>query len=97
MPAPLSFILILLAGFGLGILFYGGLWMTVRALPDSRHPTVLALGSFWGRTALVIAGFLFTTARRWQNAVVCLVGFVLARIVLGHWIPQHGTSGRGLV
>jgi F1F0 ATPase subunit 2 len=96
MTEPISLILVLVAGFGLGILFYGGLWMTVRALPASRHPTVLALGSFWGRTALVLAGFLFIAARRWQNAVVCLVGFILARIVLGHWIPQHGANGRGL-
>ena len=39
MPTPLSFVLILLAGLGLGVVFYGGLWLTVRALPKSRHAT----------------------------------------------------------
>lgn len=85
MAGPITFPLILLTGFGLGILFYGGLWVTIRALPKSRHPAMLALGSFWGRSALVIAGFILTTARRWQNAIVCLAGFVLARIVLARW------------
>jgi F1F0 ATPase subunit 2 len=96
MPRPITFALILLAGFGLGLLFYGGLWFTIRALPNSRHPAMLALGSFWGRSALVIAGFILTMARRWQNAIVCLAGFVLARIVLARWIP-HAASGRRVV
>lgn len=96
-PISLNLILILLAGLGLGILFYGGLWMTVRALPGSRHPTVLALASFWGRTALVIAGLLLAMAHRWQNAIAFLLGFVLARVLLSRWIPSHGATGRGLV
>lgn len=88
--------LILLAGFGLGVFFFGGLWLTVRALPKSRHPTMLALGSFWGRGAMVIAGFILLTAGSWQNALVCLVGFVVARILLARWISRPAVE-KGLV
>ena len=77
----------LLAGFGLGVLFFGGLWLTVRALPKSRYPAALMLGSLWGRTALVVAGFVVVINRRWQNALVCLLGFLIARLVLARWIP----------
>jgi len=80
-------IVALLAGFGLGVLFFGGLWLTVRALPKSRYPAALMLGSFWGRTAVVVAGFTLAIGRRWQNALVCLVGFLIARLVLARWIP----------
>jgi F1F0 ATPase subunit 2 len=80
-------IVALLAGFGLGVLFFGGLWLTVRALPRSRYPAALMLGSFWGRTALVVAGFTLAIARRWQNALVFLLGFLIARLLLARWIP----------
>ena len=90
MPAPFLISLVLLAGFGLGVLFYGGLWATIRRLPTSRHPTLLALGSFWGRSSLVVAGLIVVTAHRWQNAVIAgLAGFVLARIVLARWMPHN--------
>jgi len=84
-PAQIA---VLLAGFGLGFLFFGGLWLTVRALPASRHPTLLVLASYWARTALVVVGFVFLIAGRWQNAVLALLGFVAARLALSHWIPS---------
>ena len=87
MLRPVSVTLVLLSGLGLGILFYSGLWLTVRALPNARRPVALTLASFWGRTALVLAGFVVVTAHRWQNAVICLLGFVLARILLPRWLP----------
>jgi F1F0 ATPase subunit 2 len=96
MAGPVSWALILLAGFSLGIVFYGGLWATIRALPGSRHPVLLALGSFWGRSALVITGLILTTAGRWQNAVICLVGFLLARIALARWMPR-APAGKGVM
>ncbi len=86
--------LILLAGFGLGLFFYGGLWFTVRALAAARHPALLIVASFWARTAAVIAGFLFVMDREWQRAAVCLAGFVVARAVCTHWLP-HLPAGKG--
>jgi F1F0 ATPase subunit 2 len=94
MPGPIPIILVLLAGFGLGVLFFAGLWLTVRALPRSRYPAALMLASFWGRTGLVIAGFTLAIGRRWQNALVCLLGFLIARLLLARWIPgRKATKG----
>jgi F1F0 ATPase subunit 2 len=97
MPGPIAFLLLVLGGFGLGILFFGGLWFTVCALPKSRHPAVLVLASFWVRTAVVIAGLLFAMDGLWQRALACLLGFLLARIVLSRWIPRDNPAGRGVV
>jgi F1F0 ATPase subunit 2 len=98
MPVAVAILLILLAGFALGIVFYGGLWLTVRALPKSRHVLLLALASFWGRTALVVAGLLLAMDGSWQRALVCLVGFAVARIALARWIaPQNHLAGKGVV
>lgn len=87
MPSPISFAVVLLAGFGLGIVFFGGLWMTVRRLPRSPHPGLLTVASFWGRTAIVVSGFILVMGGRWENAVVCLAGFMLARFVLTRKVP----------
>ena len=97
MPGPLAFAFILLAGFGLGVVFYGGLWMTVRRLPKSRHAVLLALASFWGRTGLVVAGLLLAMDASWQKAATFLVGFVAARAALSRWVPRHEGVGRGVV
>jgi F1F0 ATPase subunit 2 len=97
MPAPFTLVLLLLTGLGLGFLFYGGLWLTVRALPKSRHPTALFLASFWGRNALAIAGLILAMDSRWERAVICMVGFVLSRVLLGRWIPRNGVTGKSLV
>lgn len=87
-----SMALPLLAGLSLGAFFYGGLWFTVFALPKSNHPVALALGSFWARTALVLAGFALLASRRWLDAAVCLAGFVLVRIFLSQLIPVRSPS-----
>jgi F1F0 ATPase subunit 2 len=98
MPATIAFLLILLAGFALGIVFYGGLWLTVRALPKSRHALLIALASFWGRTGLVVAGLLLAMDASWQRALICLLGFAIARIVLARWVPPHNHfAGRGVI
>lgn len=96
MPGTVDFLLILLAGFGLGVVFFGGLWLTVRALPKSRHAVLLALGSFWGRTAVVIAGLVLAMDASWQKAVICMLGFALARVALAKYVPAHDGIGRGL-
>lgn len=72
----------LVAGLGLGLLFFGGLWWTVRRLPDSDRPGLLLGGSVLLRTALVVTGFWLVMAASWQRAAACLLGFLLARTLL---------------
>ena len=72
----------LLAGAALGVFFYAGLWVTVRALLTTRYPTLLTLGSFWIRTLAVLASFLFLMKGRWQYALTCVVGFTVARVAV---------------
>ena len=71
-----------IAGVGLGLFYFGGLWLTVRRLPDSRGPALLFLGSFVGRTALTLLGFFFVMNGHWQRMLACLAGFLIARQVL---------------
>ena len=87
--------LVLLAGFALGLFFYGGLWYTVRALSTNRHPALLMVGSFWIRTAAVVTGFYYLMDAEWQRAAICLAGFVAARLVCTRFTPS-GPHGKGV-
>lgn len=80
-------------GAGLGALFFGGLWLTVRALPTARYPAALSLGSLAARSILLMAGFYVVSAGHWERILAALVGFVLARIALVQFLrpgrPEH--------
>ena len=70
------------AGFVLGLLFYGGLWWTVRHAADFRRPAQTLLGSALLRMAAVLGGFYWVAGGEWLRIVLCLLGFLLARLVV---------------
>lgn len=88
--------LVLLSGAALGLFFYGGLWLTVRAAPGAQRPQLLLVASFWIRNIVVIVGFVLAMDGHWQRAVVCLAGFVAARYAWMHRMPDP-RPGKGQV
>lgn len=86
----LSTLLSIAAGIVIGVFFYGGLWLTVRALMTARHPVLLSLASFWTRTVVALAGIVLVSNARWQNAVACLAGFALGRGVVSLLLNRRG-------
>lgn len=79
MPEMLTLTLAAIAGLGLGALFFGGLWWTVRRGLSSPQPALWFLGSMLLRVGLVIAGMYAVGGDRWQALLACLLGFVVAR------------------
>ena len=74
----------MLGGIALGILFFGGLWLTVRKGIDSKRPAFIFLGSLIIRMGIVIIGFYYVGANSWQMMLACLGGFLIARIAIFH-------------
>jgi F1F0 ATPase subunit 2 len=70
------------AGGGLGALFFGGLWWTVRKGVSSGRPAVWFIGSLLLRTGIVLVGFYFVSGRQWQRLLLCLLGFVMAHVAV---------------
>lgn len=77
-----TMILIFTAGVILGILFFGGLWLTVKKAVTSTKPALLILGSFVLRIALVLLGFYFIAAGNWQKLLMALAGFIVSRFLV---------------
>lgn len=75
-------VLALVAGLGLGTLFFYGLWLTVQRTLITRNPALWTLSSFVGRVSLTVAGFYFVGQGHYQYLLVCLLGFVIARFLV---------------
>ena len=71
-----------IVGLLLGILFFGGLWITVKKIINSKTPGLLMVGSFVLRITIVLAGFYFIGLGDWKKLVVCLIGFTVARFAV---------------
>jgi F1F0 ATPase subunit 2 len=79
MPA---LILALLAGALLGAFFFAGLWWTVHKGVTSERPAVWFLGSLLLRTGVILAGLYLVSQGHWSRLVACLLGFLIARLIV---------------
>ncbi len=70
------------AGIGLGLFYFGGLWLTVRQLPTCRWPVPMVMASFVLRTAVVVLGFYAVMGGHWERVLACLVGFAMVRLFM---------------
>ena len=70
------------AGLVLGILFFGGLWLTVKKAVTSKSPAVLFLGSLLFRVGIAMLGFYYIAAGSLQRILLCMLGFVTARFIV---------------
>lgn len=77
-----TWVLVPAAGFGLGVVFFGGLWWTVRRGVRSRQPALWFLGSLMLRMGVVLAGFLLVGGGEWRRLLLCLLGFAIARVAV---------------
>jgi len=72
----------LVAGLLLGGVFFGGLWWSVHKGLSSKKPALWFLGSMLVRMSVVVAGFYFVGHEHWERLVLCLFGFVIARVLV---------------
>jgi F1F0 ATPase subunit 2 len=71
-----------LAGALLGLIFFGGLWWTIKLGATSESPAAWFILSLLLRTGMILAAFWFIAQGDWSRLVSCLVGFLIARVLL---------------
>jgi len=82
MSEILSFVLSGIAGIALGLIYFGGLWVTIRHGLSSRYSAWWFAISMVVRMVLVVAGFFVVMGHHWERLAMCLVGFVVGRLVV---------------
>ena len=97
MSGYMGLVLAAAAGAGLGLFYFGGLWLTVRRLAGSGSPVLLFGASFLVRTALTVLGFYFVMDGSLGRVLACLLGFIVARqLLVSRLRPgREPTSSRG--
>jgi len=93
MSESLPVVLAFVAGILLGTFFYAGLWWTIQKGVSSKQPALLFTGSLAVRTLIALAGFYFVSRGNWHRLLGCLVGFVIARILVT-WFTRIHTEKR---
>ena len=79
------------AGGLLGVIFFGGLWWTLRRAFASKRPAVWVGASLLLRMACVVGGFILVSSGDWRRLLACLLGFWAAR-----WAVLRVTSRFGV-
>jgi F1F0 ATPase subunit 2 len=80
------------AGVLLGGIFFGGLWWTVRRGVSSEQPAFWFFGSLLLRMSAALAGFYFASGGHWERLLLCLAGFVIARLLVTWLTRSSGDS-----
>jgi len=86
-----------MAGMALGVVFFVGLWGTVRLSVSSPYPGLLIFISLFLRVGIALVGFYLVAGGRWYPLLACLLGFVVARVMiirfiapwLDHYTARH--------
>ena len=80
MSDAVHLMLVLTTGVLLGAIFFGGLWWTIQKGLSSKSSALWFFSSLLLRTSVVLIGFYFIGRGHWEKLLVCLLGFVMARV-----------------
>jgi F1F0 ATPase subunit 2 len=92
-----TLILATLAGAVLGMIFFCGLLWTIRRGLSSKRPALLFLGSLLLRTLIVVAGFYFISRGDWRSLLACLLGFLVARLIVMRHVGTPVDKGSRII
>lgn len=83
MSEPAQLAMGFLSGLLMGLFFFGGLWLSVRRLPDSPNPLLVVFVSFLLRLAvLVLCFYALARSGGWIAVLGAVPGLLLMRMTL---------------
>ncbi|MDF1589234.1 MAG: ATP synthase subunit I [Gammaproteobacteria bacterium] len=83
----IELVLSLLAGSVLGLMFFGGLWWTIRKAIAADNPALWFFASALLRLSIALTGFYFIMDGDWHRLLAALFGFVIVRMILTRFKP----------
>lgn len=86
MTTAIQMLLSFLAGSLLGGFFFAGLWFTLQQNLYAKPAALWLMLSFLSRCTLVLWAMYWVAQGQWQGFTACLLGFVMMRFALFHWL-----------
>lgn len=75
-------LLALAAGIILSIIYFVGLWYTVKNIGKMRRPHVVIAASFLARISIVLLGFYFVLLFNWSYLLLAFLAFIVTRQII---------------
>jgi len=91
---PLALALSALAGIILGILYFGGLWLTINKMRTMKSPGIFLTASFIMRTVVVIGGFYLISDGKLERLAVAMLAFFVTRFVFIRYFQPKEETGK---
>ncbi|WP_066331768.1 ATP synthase subunit I [Flavobacterium crassostreae] len=82
-------ILAFIEGTLLGIIFFGGLWFTVKKAVGAKTPAIWFFSSLFLRLAVVLIGFYLIVQGGLERIIMSLIGFIVARILVTYYTKSR--------
>jgi F1F0 ATPase subunit 2 len=84
-------------GIILGILFFGGLYLTVGKLNEVKNPSFLVIFSFIIRMVILLGGLFYLSKKGYQAILLALMGIVLVKFIMIFMVnkPSEKATKRG--
>lgn len=78
----MGYVLAFAGGIILGILFFGGLYITVQKMNTVKNPALIMILSFILRMAVLVIAFYFISKSGYKEVLFALAGVILSRFVM---------------
>lgn len=81
MSMPILLVMQCVAGAIIGVLYFGGLWLTLNKLTGTRQWGLWLGVSFLVRATMAVAGFWILGAGDWRRLLALATGFTIVRFL----------------
>jgi F1F0 ATPase subunit 2 len=78
----MSYVLAFGAGMILGLLFFGGLYITIQKIETAKNPALIMILSFMIRMAVLVVAFYFIAQSGYKEVLFALAGVIITRFVM---------------
>ena len=93
MNEALVFLWIICAGAGLGLFYFGTLWLTVQRMGSQRNPALWLVLGFLVRVSLTLGGLYWLFGDRIIRIALAMGGFLIGRTILIKYLgPDMGAK-----
>jgi F1F0 ATPase subunit 2 len=84
-------------GIILGIIFFGGLYWTVLKLNYVKYPSLLIMGSFLLRMAVLLLGLYFISKNGYKGVLFALLGIIVLKFVMIFTMKKPKTKNNEVI
>lgn len=79
-------------GIIVGVIYFGGLYLSVQKITEVKHPSLLMVLSFVVRMAVLVVAFFYLSKGGYKNILFALLGVMAVRLVMTITVKNNTTN-----